>query len=617
MNTKTTIVKEISQKLQPELIKQVVEILDTSIEATIEIINLYSDNKYDVANQLLGDLQSMMESIASMTEILASERNHSLVRELYDNVQDTLDNIKILINDGNIQRVAEKVDIQLLPFVRNLRESFYFWGMIYPDKERMDDYYKNEFANNYRNYYVREDGEYEYTLSIVIPAYNHLDVTKRCIEQLLKVTDFGKLNAELILLDHGSSDGTLEYFESLNVGKIVHFKNNVRMYMFTTMAQICKGKYFSYVSNDVLVTKDWAKILINCLKFDDKTIVAVPATPNVCNYQMLEVPTNDPDEFLKWAEKNNKSDSSRWNNRARIIPPLCSYNTSLVSETGFADPLFYSMEFWDDDFSLRARRNGYNQIVCDDVACYHYGSVTGKEFQKKESTLEYGRELFKEKNGVDAWGQGFCYDYQSIVIIKQIIKAVDNTINFLTIDCGFGDTVLQIENELKHNNKAGEIFCINSQEDYNDDLKNIIKNYINTKDLYGAINNYVSNIDFDVVCLDRNLENYDDIDCLFQSITDRMKTNGKCICHCENPYFLMNINNILCLNMGNDRKNLIDFNYIIKTARKYFNGIDVVRMPRSVGGIEKFVERHYQESQNKNEIIDRLSIEKYYFILQK
>ena len=47
-----------------------------------------------------------------------------------------------------------------------------------------------------------------------------------------------------------------------------------------------------------MVTKDWAKILINCLKFDDKTIVAVPATPNVCNYQMLEVPTNDPDEFL-------------------------------------------------------------------------------------------------------------------------------------------------------------------------------------------------------------------------------------------------------------------------------------------------------------------------------
>ena len=127
----------------------------------------------------------------------------------------------------------------------------------------------------------------------------------------------------------------------------------------------------------------------------------------------------------------------------------------------------------------------------------------------------------------------------------------------------------------------------------------------------------MSNIDFDVVCLDRNLENYDDIDCLFQSITDRMKTNGKCICHCENPYFIMNINNILCLNMGNDRKNLIDFNYIIKTARKYFNGIEVVRMPSSVGGIEKFVERHYQESQNKNEIIDRLSIEKYYFILQK
>lgn len=79
------------------------------------------------------------------------------------------------------------------------------------------------------------------------------------------------------------------------------------------------------------------------------------------------------------------------------------------------------MEFWDDDFSLRARRAGYKQLLCRDTYCYHFGSVTGKDAQLKENTLEKGRNLFLRKNHADAWGSGFCYDYQDIEVIKSTV----------------------------------------------------------------------------------------------------------------------------------------------------------------------------------------------------
>lgn len=617
MNMDTTIDKEISQKLQPELFKQVVEMLDTSIDATIEIRNLFSDEKYDVANQLLEDIHSMMESLNSHTEVLANERKHSLAKELYENIQDTLEDINMAINNGNHERALEKIEFQLLPFIRNIRESFYFWGLIYPDKEKMDKYYKEEFANNYRNYYVREDGEYEYTLSIVIPAYNHLDVTKRCVEQLLKVTDLEKLNAELILLNHGSNDGTLEYFEKLNVGKVVHFKNNVRMYMFTNLMEVCKGKYFALVSNDVLVTRNWAEILLKCLESDERIIAAVPTTPNICNLQMINVPTYNPDEFIDWANNNNKSDPLKWNDRARIMPPVCCYRTNLVNKVGYADPLFYSMEFWDDDFSLRARRGGYRQIVCDDVACYHFGSVTGKEFQKKERTLDYGKNIFIYKHNVNAWGNGFCYDDRKISLMKEKLLNIDGDINVLGIDCGFGDSLLQIKNEMRHINKECITYHINSQYEYHKDASTTSDNCINVNNILNGIESGFNNILFDAIWIEQGLENYDDIENMFKLISKSLKDGGRFVAYCTNPYNIMNLIGILNFNLPDGQLKLKDYGIIQSIVNKYFNKVVVIAIAREIEVTDEFIKKYYSEIKDISGIKQKLSIEKYYFVCDK
>lgn len=617
MNMSTQIENEF-KKIQPQILEQIIEMLDTAIDANIELINLYRNSgKKSIIEQLLDDLCNMMDSLTDNANILHSEKKYSMVAELLENVQDTLDTIKKLVDINNKEKALEKMEFQLLPFIRNLRESFYFWGMIYPDKDRMDLYYKEEFANNYRNLYVQEDVKMPYKISIIILAYNHLDVTKKCVEQVLKETDFEKLNAELILIDHGSTDGTLEYFESLNIGKIIHFKKNVRMYMLITMFLICRSEYYLFVSNDILVTNNWVEILTNCMDSDDKIIQAVPVTPNVANLQSINIPMHEPREFIEWAKKTNKIDFLKWDDRARLMPPVGIFRIKEINNMGYADPLFYTMEFSDDDFSLRARRAGYRQVLCGDVACYHFGSVTNKEFQHKESTLEFGRELFIKKHGVDPWGNGFCYDYNTVSIIKDIILNSENEKKLLGIDCGFGDTLLQVKNEMRHLDKKCITYHINGQEKYNDDVKCFSDEYVSTNLLSDSILKSFNDVLFDVCWIERDLEEYEDIDSLFNCISRRLENNGCLVCHCSNSYHVYRINSILNFGLGEKRISLIDFNYVVNLAKKYFKNIEVIAFRKDVEGIQNFVNEHYSSVQQKEKIIDKISVDKYYFSFKK
>ena len=257
----------------------ILELMDTACEASLELLALYTGGELKSAQTLLIGLQNVVQAVASAQESLLPQLEHACTREMLENIEQTL------------------MDIEF-PFLRQLKESFYFWGMIYPDQKAMDRYYQEEFAAHYRNFYVSENDVPTFQLSVVVAAYNHLETTKRCISQLLKETDFKALDAELILIDHGSADGTLEYFENLGIGKVIHFKHNARMSVFTILSQLCQGKYFAFVSNDILVTRNWAQILLDCLSSDEKIIAAVPATPHIANLQMLHVPTDDPDQFI-------------------------------------------------------------------------------------------------------------------------------------------------------------------------------------------------------------------------------------------------------------------------------------------------------------------------------
>ena len=349
----------------------------------------------------------------------------------------------------------------LLPFLLELREEIYFWGCVAPWKDRRQKYWKQEFPSHHRRE-KRKKG-HKPLVSVFIPAKNQLSYTKCCVESVLRHTK--EVDYELLLLDHGSDDDTYAYFCSIPNAKVIRFRQNVRMLMFTTAFRACRGKYLAFVSNDTIVTAQWLQHLLACMESESHILSATPVTPFTSNCQaILPVPLEELDGFAARFYRTRYKD---WRQRARMMPVIAVYDGEKLDEIGFADGFFQTMEFWDDDVSLRARRRGYRQFLCTDVYCHHFGSVTGRS--EWQSTLQQGRELFFEKHGVDAWGKGFCRSEDMMQLLEQIHLPMQ-TVRLLAVDCGFGDSFFETANWLRRQGKEVLLYVLTEESAYREEL---------------------------------------------------------------------------------------------------------------------------------------------------
>jgi len=595
-----------------ELLTQAIDLLDTACQASLELLEHYASGELDAAENLLSDLRAVAQAVSTAQGPLLSQLEHAYTVEMLENIQDTLDDIERAIQADNPERAAMKMEFQLFPFLRQLRESFYFWGMIYPDQEAMERYYREEFAEHYRNYYVDGEQPPHYQACVVVVAYNHLEMTKRCVESILKYTDFDKLNAQLILVDHGSTDGVLEYFESLGAGKVIHYKANMRGTMFCSLPQICDSKYYIHVANDTVVTKDWLDILLRCAESDQNIAAAVPSTCNLSNLQAVNVPVSDCDALIQLAQASNASDLRLWNDRVRVLPAIGLFRVEALNKIGFWDPLFYTFDFMDDDFSLRARRHGYRQILCEDVMCYHQGSATVKEVQTQEDTLGEGRRLFLQKHGVDAWGPGFCYDFHGLQ--QYQFSGQTTPANVLGIDCGFGDTILQIRNQLHHNGCVGNLYHITTDQRYLPDLRPHCQEavFVPPTDLLSSLETSFPDIQFDIVFIGLNLADYSTPYRLLEAVSHRMSPGGQLVFFFSNPYFAVRLYQMLQFSISDSPVRLLHPEQVGEQAGKYFSKVALTGITQSIQGLDAFVAQHYSKGFLKSRQKNRLEIVQYY-----
>ncbi|MBO6088297.1 glycosyltransferase, partial [bacterium] len=93
-------------------------------------------------------------------------------------------------------------------------------------------------------------------LSIITLTYNNLEYTRNFIKSLYENTkDF-----ELILVDNGSTDGTVEYLKSLpynNIKFIFNEKNLGFPKGNNQGLEIAEGEYIGFLNNDILLSSNW------------------------------------------------------------------------------------------------------------------------------------------------------------------------------------------------------------------------------------------------------------------------------------------------------------------------------------------------------------------------
>jgi GT2 family glycosyltransferase/SAM-dependent methyltransferase len=240
--------------------------------------------------------------------------------------------------------------------------------------------------------------------SLVILTLNQLPVTKLCLESVLKHTS----DYELILIDNGSTDGTVAYLEAFaarhDFVKLVKNASNRGFAGGCNQGMaLATGEFIVLLNNDTVVSEGWLEGLIRASSLERVGMVG-PRTNQISGPQIVDRVTYDVrtldgfEDFARnWREANR---GTVWET-VRVVGFCALIKREVIDRIGGLDAGFGRGNFEDDDFSLRVRIAGYRSIVTDEVFIHHFGSVTFHgEKVNFDHLLEENWSRFKNKWGL-------------------------------------------------------------------------------------------------------------------------------------------------------------------------------------------------------------------------
>jgi O-antigen biosynthesis protein len=464
---------EKSMQEDQEAARKTLEGITTLIRHAEKLLSLGTLGDYLAFEQAAADMsQTLQEFISTHEAASPSTRTGSIA--------DSLSRIMVHAK-ARSHKTLPKIEFELLPLLKEFYHLHYFFSCVYPDRALMQRYFEHEMIPLGENKYIDaavRTGIYKYDLTIAVLAYNKLEYTKLCVESILKYTP-QNLNYELILVNHGSTDGTKEYFESIAPTKQIDISINGGG--FGAYTRYLEGKYFLLVSNDVVVTENAIANMLRCIESDEKIAWVVPTTPNVSNLQSIPAEYRTIDEMHAFAGKNNeRSDPYRWEQRARLCDPISLCRSSVAYSYSGVHWSYYmhtdlngTHGFMDDKQSLFYRRNGYKMMLAKDSYCHHFGSVTlGEEIGPQETFYQAGRKAFYDVFCIDPWGAGFCWSPELMTLLPY---REQGHVNILGVNCGIGSNPLKIKETLKENAHNLDVTLYNVTDDlrYAEDLRGI------------------------------------------------------------------------------------------------------------------------------------------------
>lgn len=394
-------------------------------------------------------------------------------------------------------------------------------------------------VNRKKYYDIVEDPDAP-TVSIAVLAYNRLSKTKYCVECILNYTK--GIRYELILIDNGSlGDDIYQYFQSVPWDEkvIIRVNNNVGgSYPWNTVKRIYRGKYLAFIANDVYVTKNWFKNLMACLESDPMIGLVMPVSSNVSNLQQVSLPFTTMEEMQRAAASYNRSDSSCWEERMRLITLVTIYKKEILDLVGIMDSGFYH-DFSEDDFAARLRRNGYKMILCKDTYVHHdhdFRRGEDKNVAEFQQSLANGRKAFQEKyHGLDAWSDVLNFETG---LISQLAPRTfrSHTVRYLCIDVKCGTPVLEIRNRFRENKDHYQTVSYGFTTDakYYSELQQQT-DYI-ACDRMDFIQEHYLNDSMDLILLGEPLNSYPKPIMLLQKLLHILKNGGILLFKIRNTY---------------------------------------------------------------------------------
>ena len=211
-------------------------------------------------------------------------------------------------------------------------------------------------------------------VSIVIPNYNGKHFLEDCLKSVFAQNIE---NQEVIVVDNGSTDGSLEYLKTFpGVRVIVLDKNYGFCRAVNEGIWAAESEYVILLNNDTEVDKNFAGELLEAIKADEKIFSCSSKMVQFHNRQLMD----DAGDYycaLGWAFGRGKGDSVEKYQESKDVFAACAgaaiYRKKMLESLGYFDEKHFAY-LEDIDIGYRARIHGYRNVYAPKAIVYHVGS---------------------------------------------------------------------------------------------------------------------------------------------------------------------------------------------------------------------------------------------------
>lgn len=230
---------------------------------------------------------------------------------------------------------------------------------------------------------------------IVLTVYNQLELTKRCIESVLK---YFRNQDRLILVDNGSDPETTSYLKEVSTAnkvfdiELIRFEPNQGFIKaanaglgFSDKETVC------LLSNDTVVTAGWLEEMLRLMEKEPDIGIVNPASSTFSLYPSR---SQSIDELARSLDKFKGS----YTNTAACFGFCMLIRREVIQKIGILDEVFGRGYFEDSDFCRRANTAGFRCVISKAAYVWHREHSTFKS-QEIEKLFQRNKGIFEGRWG--------------------------------------------------------------------------------------------------------------------------------------------------------------------------------------------------------------------------
>jgi GT2 family glycosyltransferase/tetratricopeptide (TPR) repeat protein len=232
--------------------------------------------------------------------------------------------------------------------------------------------------------------------SIVLVTFNQLAFTHQCLESIRFRTDEPY---EIIIVDNGSTDGTVGYLQSQSDVRLIINPDNRGFPAAANQGILAaRGSQVLLLNNDTLATTGWLSALLNAFAADPMVGLAGPCSNEVSGEQRVPAGYSDLASLDGFAWDWCRANRGQPVLTDRLVGFCLLIRREVIDKIGLLDERFGIGNFEDDDYCVRAAKAGFRLVIVRDSFLHHFGHrsflAAGVDLN---GLLDKNKQLFRDK----------------------------------------------------------------------------------------------------------------------------------------------------------------------------------------------------------------------------